>query len=149
VNRAKKVAPPAFLVKPFSKDELFTSIEIALYNYSKTDKEKEPFVFMKDAMFVKLNKSFRKIRFDEILFIKSEHVYIEIVTVSKDKLLIRESLKETMHKLPDTFFKVHRSYVVNLTHLASIEGGMLVAGDCEIPIGRNFREELLRKLNLD
>ncbi len=149
VDRAKKVAPPAYLVKPFSKDELFTSIEIALYNYSRTDKEKGPFVFMKDAMFVKLNKNFRKIKFDEILFIKSEHVYIEIVTISNDKLLIRESLKETMQKLPDTFFKVHRSYVVNLTHLASIEGGVLVVGDHEIPIGRNFREELFQKLNLD
>lgn len=34
LNEAKKLMPPAFLVKPFSKEELYTSIEIALYNFS-------------------------------------------------------------------------------------------------------------------
>lgn len=149
VDRAKRVSPPAYLVKPFNRDELFSSIEIALHNYAKSEKNKEAHFSMKDAMFVKLNKTFRKLRFDEIVFIKSEHVYIEIVTTSKEKLLIRETLNEALHKLPDTFLRVHRSYVVNLSHLHSIEGGILIADDHEIPIGKNFREELLRKLKLD
>lgn len=148
VERAKKVAPPAYLVKPFNKDELFTSIEIALYNYSKAEKEKEAPVIIKDALFVKLNKSFRKVRFEDILFVKSEHVYIEIHTASDEKLLVRESLNEYSHKLPDIFLRVHRSYIVNLDHLHSIEGGYLFIQDSEIPIGKKYRDELMKKLDI-
>ncbi len=149
VERAKRVKPPAYLVKPFNKNELFTSIEIALYNYSSTVREENAPVIIKDAIFVKLNKSFRKVGFKEILFVKSEHVYIEIVTNTGEKLLVRESLSECIRKLPESFMKVHRSYIANLEHLKAIEGGTLIIGNQEIPIGKNYRDDLLQKLNLD
>ena len=54
VNQAKEVMPPAYLVKPFSKDEIYTSVEIALHNFSKKIGEADDNkLIIKDSLFVK------------------------------------------------------------------------------------------------
>lgn len=148
VDRAKRVAPPAYLVKPFNKDELYTAIEIALYNHAKTDRDSEGSVVIKDALFVRQNKAFIKVKFDDILFIRSEHIYIEIFTSDNQKILIRDSLNEYIKKLNDNFFRVHRSYIVNLQYIQTIEFGSVNIGGQEVPIGKNYRNELLQKVKL-
>ena len=81
VSEAKKVMPPAYLVKPFTKEELYTSIEIALYNYSeKKGKMNDVDLIIKDTLFIKEKGVYIKIRFDEILYFKSSHIYIETKT---------------------------------------------------------------------
>jgi len=42
----------------------------------------------------------------------------------------------------DHFLQVHRSYVVNIQHIQSIEGNMLHVGAYEIPVARNLREQV-------
>jgi len=148
VDRAKRVAPPAYLVKPFNKDELYTSIEIALYNYSNSNFENDESFIIKDALFVKQNKTFTKVVFDDILFIHSDHVYLEINTVDKQQILVRDSLNEYLKKLNSTFFRVHRGYIINLKYLQTIDFASLTVGGHEIPIGKNYRNELLHKIKL-
>ena len=54
INEAKKVTPSAYLVKPFSKNELFSSIEVALYNYAKkAELLNNENLVIKDALFLK------------------------------------------------------------------------------------------------
>jgi DNA-binding LytR/AlgR family response regulator len=148
VERAKKVVPPAYLVKPFNKDDLYTSIEIAIFNYAQKNLQTNDSVIIKNALFVKQQKALIKIEFDKIIFIHSEHVYLEVITDDGRKLVIRSSLNEFIKKLNQDFFRVHRSYIINLKHLQSIEqGGLLLKGH-EIPIGKNYRNELLNKIQL-
>ena len=156
IERAKEVNPPAYLVKPFNKEGLFASIEICLANASakkmadpseKPNSEDEQFV-IKDALFLKDGACYRKIRFADILYLKSDHVYVEVHTRGKN-VLVRTSMKEFLPKFSNSnFLQVHRSYVVNLNHVVGINPTGVEVGTEEIPIGKDQRTELLAKLNL-
>lgn len=149
LEQAKNVEPLAYLVKPFSKDELYTSIEVALYNFSKRkesalDKNN---LIIQDALFIKQAKLFLRLNFDEIAYLKSDHIYIDIVMLDGNTYSVRGSLNDYINKLSDTFFRAHRSYIINLKHLQALNHNVAMLLDEEIPIGKKQREEILSKLN--
>ena len=143
LERAKQVNPPAYLIKPFNKEELYTSIEIALFNYQKT---KNVEVKKKDFVFVKQKQLFIKIYFKDILFLKSDHVYTEIFVDKGEKYIIRESLGEYANQLNDDFVRVHRSYIVNFQHITKVEANQLWINEFEVPISKQHRNDILEKL---
>ena len=149
VNLAKGVMPPAYLVKPFSKEELYTSIEIALFNYSKkigeVDKEN---LIIKDALFVKDKGFYSKIKFDDILYLKSAHVYIEIILKNHQKVVVRTSLNDIIEKLNENFVRIHRGYIINTAYLAQINNSSVKILNEEIPIGKKFKEDIVKRINL-
>ncbi len=155
VERAKKVVPPAYLVKPFNKDDLYTSIEMALHNYSngledaKSATPKNNDIIIKDAFFIRSNNLFHKVKFADITYVKAEHVYVEISTNTNQKHLLRGSLTDFSAKLPDNFFRTHRSFIINLNHLETINYLYVVVNGNEVPIGKNYRNELLKKVNVE
>lgn len=149
LEEAKRVEPLAYLVKPFNKNELYTSIEVALYNYSK-QKEKalnQENLIISDALFIKQDKAFVRIDFDSILYLKSEHVYINIVSTNLKQYVIRGTLNDYIGKLSPTFFRTNRSFIVNLKFLQSVQVNTIEIGEESIPIGKKQRDELLEKLN--
>ncbi len=145
INSAKKVSPNAYLVKPFSKNELFTSIEIAISNFSKNnllkDKTKD-----KTSLFLKEKGRFHKVNFESILYIKSDHVYIEIFCKNNKKMISRTSLNEISEKLNDSFQRIHRGYIVNLTYVNEITQNEVQVFGNNLPIGKKYKEELLKKI---
>ncbi|MGB0430024.1 MAG: response regulator, partial [Bacteroidia bacterium] len=63
VDRAKKLTPPAYLIKPFVKDDLYTSIELALYNhygnsFSKNEEEEPQVISTNDVLPSNFNSSY-------------------------------------------------------------------------------------------
>jgi len=150
VNEAKKTKPPAFLVKPFSKEELYSSIEIALYNFSvKEGNINDAELIIKDALFVKEKGLFTKLLFDNILFIKAAHVYVEIITIGGSTNVVRCSLNHILDKMNLKFIRVHRGYIINTDYLAQINQiSLSINGGYDIPIGKTYRDALLKRINL-
>lgn len=149
VSQAKKVMPPAYLIKPFTKDELYSSIEIALFNYSKKVGEvNDEELIIKDAFFIKEKNVFIKLKFEDILYIKSDHVYAEIQLKNGQKHLIRGNLNHIITRLNNQFVRVHRSYIVNLAYLQQIDQNTIVILATSIPIGKKYKDELLGRINL-
>lgn len=152
VERAKKVAPPAYLVKPFNRDDLYTSIEMALHNYvaSKGNKkEEDEDLLIKDAIFIKEKNLFHKIKLSDIRFLKSDHVYVEVHTVQSKKHLIRGSLTDLSERLPKNFYRTHRSYTINVDQMEAINSAYVMIEGQQIPIGKNYRDELLKKIRVE
>ena len=151
VERAKKVAPPAYLVKPFNKDDLYTSIEMALFNYVGKKKEEDDSedLLIRDAIFVKEKNLFHKIRLTDIRFLKSDHVYVEVHTVKGNKHLIRGSLTDLSERLPKNFYRTHRSYTINVDQMDAINSAYVLMNGEQIPIGKNYRDELLSKIRVE
>ncbi len=149
VNQAKEVMPPAYLVKPFSKDELYTSIEIALHNFSNRigniDNEN---LIIKDSIFVKDKGYYNKVNFKDILYLKSAHVYIEIILKRHQKLVVRTSLNDILEKLDKNFIRIHRGYIVNTKYILQINHSSLKINEEEIPIGKKYREDTVKRINL-
>ncbi|MCP4441150.1 MAG: response regulator transcription factor [Aureispira sp.] len=158
VDRAKKVNPPAYLLKPFDKNDLYTSIEIALFNYSNSttaqpneslsEESTSEDIILKDAIFVKHKQLFKKVKFSDILFIQSEHVYVKIISANQQEYLIRSSLLKIEERLPNHFLKVHRSYIVNLHCVDAVGNINLKIGKHEIPFGKGYRAELLNRIDI-
>lgn len=79
---------------------------------------------------------------DQILYFKSENVYIVIQT-EQGHYLVRKKIKEQQEELPvPQFFRVHRSYIINMAKLQDFDGKKVtLKGGISIPVGRGRREE--------
>lgn len=150
VARAKEVKPNAYLVKPFNKADLFTSIEIALSNFNdKPEHELDNDLIIKGAIFVKKKDLFYKVKFTDIAYLKSEHVYVEVYTIRGEKFVIRGSLTKMLEKLPENIYRTHRSYAVNLDHLEAINSLYILILEEKVPIGKSYRDNLMARITIE
>lgn len=147
-EKAKFTEPHAFLVKPFGKDELFAALELALLSYAKksSDEIQQRTAAITDALFVKQKSHFVRVNFEEILYIQSDGVYLDIHTVNSKSLTVRGSLNDYISKLDSNFMRSHRSYIINLAHLDSISQNSAFVGGVEISIGKKYRPFFLSRL---
>jgi len=152
LDRAKFVKPNGYLVKPFEEKDLYTSIEIAIANFSgevpTSEEDNEPRGFLvNEAVYVKDGHALVKVKLDELFWLKSEGNYIELHQSDK-RNVVRSTLHEFLDKLPaNKFFRVHKSHAVNIEKIDAINGTNITIGGEEIPIGRQYKEELISKLN--
>ena len=135
ILEAAQLKPEAYLVKPFNKTDLLTTLEIIKNRRTNTQKS----IIIKDGRLqVKLLVS-------SIQWIKSENIYIEIITQEK-MYVVRNSLDKFLEELNDDFLlRIHRSYAVNLNHIKAVNGQYVLIGSDKIPLSRKYRDELLEQ----
>jgi DNA-binding LytR/AlgR family response regulator len=155
LERAKETQPHAYLLKPYKKENLYTSIEIALSNATKWanganlkqgEESGEEMIF-NDCLFVKKDLSYIKVKLDEIKYIQSEGNYLNIFTENCNKHLIRSSIKSILNYLPEkTFFQTQKSHVINLNFLEEIGPSSVIVSSTELPLAQGKKEVLLSKM---
>lgn len=93
-----------------------------------------------DFFFVKADGGLVKIFFAEILFIEALKEYVKIVT--KDKSVITyHTISGLEEKLPaGKFYRIHRSYIVNIKAITSIEGFTVKIDKHELPVSRTEKD---------
>ncbi len=156
VERAKQVRPEGYIVKPFEKADLYTAIEIALFNYSNplrsgagVEKEETESVVIRDSIFIRKDYMLIKVRFDDLIWIRSELNYLEL-HCRENKHLVRSTLKDFLEKLPsEMFFQVHKSYCINVKHVTAIDHNNIFLNDVQIPIGRSYLDTIKRIFDLE
>lgn len=147
VAEAKQVRPNGYLLKPFTKEDLFVAVEIALQNFTRNPPDTTELV-MADSLFVKEGKMFTKVAFDEILYVEQDRNYVEIHGTER-RHPVRSTLKDFVKHLPaKKFIQVHRSFIVNTAYIQTLNGEVVRVRDKEIPIGQTYREEVLRVFRL-
>jgi DNA-binding LytR/AlgR family response regulator len=96
--------------------------------------------------FIKCGTQYEKIIPSEILFIEGLQNYVTIYTV-RGKYISLLVLKNLQEKLGDELFiRVHKSYIVAIDKITSINNSEIVIGEHKIPISRNHREEVIRQV---
>lgn len=151
VQRAKLTQPSAYLLKPFKKNELMASIEIAMHNFLK---KAEPGVrlskkILSDSLFIKQNHFFKKIPYSSVTLLESDHVYVIVHTIEGDKYTVRSSMQTMLDDADrSNFFRVHRSYAVNLAHVEAINSTVIQVNGMDIPVAKTYRDDLLSKINI-
>ncbi|MDN5216143.1 response regulator [Fulvivirgaceae bacterium BMA12] len=133
-----------YLLKPFSFDRFVKAVSKAIYGVSKQiDAPKsaaESGDLSEDFTFVKTGTDYRKIEINAIRFIKSNGDYTELYLVG-GKYLVSYSLKYWIDRLnPKWFCQIHKSYLVNVQHIAKVSGNQVYAGEDVLPIGRTYKE---------
>ena len=158
ISKAKVTEPYGYIIKPFKEIDLRTSIEMALYKYKKEKEKlagiesssiKQPKA-SKEFIYVKSNSKLVKVQNKDILFVEALKDYV-IIHTTQERYTIHSTMKEIEKKLPsDAFIRVHRSFILNLTKIKSIESAIVVIEDSNkrIPIGGSYKDNLFNQLNL-
>lgn len=102
-----------------------------------------------NSIFIKYKDYYRKILFQQILFIEAAGSYSTFHLSNKVKLCVSFSLVELNNWLPHIIFlKTHRSYLVNINHIDSFIGNTICINDHRIPISKSHRAAVLKRLNI-
>ena len=97
-------------------------------------------------MFVKTDSKLEKVHFDEILLVEAMENYVGIYAGEK-KIIVHATLKSIQEKLPaGSFIQPHKSYIVNINAINSIEGNLLHVGRYQVPISKYQKEEVMEKI---
>ena len=100
-----------------------------------------------EYLFVKADKEIIKVKVSEIQYIEGMREYVRI-NMDKRKIVTLQSLSKFSDILPkDTFFRVHKSYIVNIQAIDNIIGNTIYIQDNRIPISRGHRKEFMDLIN--
>ena len=101
-----------------------------------------------ESIFLNVDKTHHKIVLKDILYIESNRNYITVVTVN-GKLSYIESLKNWANRLPEEqFIQTHKSFIINKRFVEKISGNEIYISESRIPIGRTYKQELLKRLKI-
>jgi two-component system LytT family response regulator len=104
--------------------------------------------FSQDFIFIRKNSVLNKVLVKDILWIEALGDYVTLHTVEK-KFTLHITLKALEKKLdPDRFIRVHRSFIVQLEHINTIDDSVISINNKPIPVGALYRENFMKRLNL-
>lgn len=137
-----------YLVKPISFNRFLMAVNKLQKHPDETILFTSPSALTTERAFLFINVSKKRIRIylDEILYIESKKEYISIVTKEKS-YLTKFQLGEVEEQLANTnFVRVHRSFIVAKQKIDAFTAIDIEIGDKHIPIGRSYKELVLRLL---
>ncbi|MBN1950546.1 MAG: response regulator transcription factor [Bacteroidales bacterium] len=132
-----------YLLKPFSYPEFLTAVNkakkiIDLESSAATLVETD-----NQFLFLKSEYKIRRINFGDILYIEGLKDYIKVYLEGESRpVLSINTLKSLEEKLPqDRFMRVHRSFVINLQKISTIERSRIIFSDKYIPVSDQYKEK--------
>lgn len=134
-----------FLLKPVAYPRFLQTISKGkqLLNNDRKDTLKNT-----NCFFIKVNSTIERIELNSILYIEAAVDYVQIYS-SNGKYLLNSSLNKIIEQLPeDEFVRVHRSNIVRIDKIEKIEGNILVLNNQIIQIGKSYKEDLMKRIQL-
>ena len=135
-----------YLMKPITYERFYQAIEKVRERMGQsqlTDLTEKP-----DYIFIRQDNKLVKVKFEDILYIEAQKDFSTIYTRDK-KMLAGMHLKMFEEQLPgNIFMRIHRSFIINTNHINSFNGNMVEIGKTELPIGGNYKDELMKKFKL-
>jgi two-component system LytT family response regulator len=137
-----------YIIKPVTLSRFMLAVDRAKELYENRDNKVEVNGKDKDYIFVRSNSLLTKVKIKDIMYVQALGDYVNIFT-NDNRLTVHITLKGMEEKLPhDKFYRLHRSYLTSLNHIDNIEEGTAYIGKHPLPIGEQYKKELLRKINL-
>ena len=132
-----------YIVKPVNYPRFLKAVQKAM----ESPASGEPVTSAPGKLFVKVDHSLVGLDLDEIIMVEAMADYVRIYTPAK-RYTVYSSMKGVVAKLPENLFmRVHRSYIVNLSKIESIEDNTVVIGGNLIPVGVTYQKTLMSRLN--
>lgn len=142
-----------YLLKPIAFDRFFKSAQKAqalLRPAVNNAQQVQPVAsqqqhdFLSDFIFVKTEHKIQKVYLNDILFIEGLKDYISIFTPA-ERIITLQNMKKMEEALPARhFIRVHKSYIVSINKIDSIERSRIFIGDKIIPVGDTYREDFFK-----
>ena len=134
-----------YLKKPFS----FERFCKAYYRAEELIKLKQPLPSKRDEisedfLFIKSDKKTIKVKFSDITYIEGLGDYIKI-HLTDNKLVTNLSMKKIFGLLPtNQFYRIHKSFIIALDKIDSIQGNMAIIGNIKLPVGNSYRQDFMQ-----
>ncbi len=138
-----------YLLKPFSYEE-FLRAAMKAHKMAELQANALPTIEANNQfLFLKSEYKIRRINFDDILYIEGLKDYIKVYTSGEAKpVLSLNSIKSLEQKLPEEkFMRVHRSYIVNLNKIETIERSRIIFGKTYIPVSDQYKDKFQEYLD--
>ncbi len=135
-----------YIIKPVSGLRFIQAIdkarEILNSNKEEVNVKEDEFIFIRDSNII------RRLKLDDILFAEAMGDYVKLYT--KEKFYaIHTTLKAVEERLPASrFLRVHRSYLVAINKIDSMEGGVLIINKKPLPVADAYRSALSKRMNI-
>ena len=137
-----------YIVKPVDLSRFMLAVSRAKELFDNKDQKLETNDDEKEYIFVRSDSVLTKIKIKEILYIQAMGDYVNIFT-SEKRYTVHITLKAIEQKLPQPlFYRLHRSYLIAINHIDNVEENTAYVGKHPIPIGEQYKKELLKKINL-
>lgn len=95
-----------------------------------------------EFIFIKADKKFLKVTYNDLLYVEGLKDYV-IIWTNTGRIITLQTMKSLEEKLPsDIFRRIHRSFIVNMQKVEAINGNMVEIAKKQIPIGKNYRDDL-------
>ena len=132
-----------YLLKPFSYQEFLTAVQKARKQIELEHSALPTLEANSQFLFLKSEYKIRRINFNEILYIEGLKDYVKVYLHNEEKpILSLNTVKSVEQKLPvDRFMRVHRSFIVNLDKIETIDRSRIVFGKTYIPVSDQYKEK--------
>lgn len=141
VQTAMATNPQGYLTKPIQKESLWTTTELAYHRRFASPTKVNRKIQLHDG------STSHIILEEDITYIQSDHVYINVHTIDGQSIIIRKSLAQILELLVDTnFVQCHRGYVINLKYVSSFDASHVMIKGASIPLSRSRKDSAIQRL---
>ena len=146
-----------YLLKPFSFDRFLKAVNkvAELTNQAKPssagesseDNSASPELH-DNYLVIRADRKYYKINYDDLVLIEGQKAYVTFYTTSK-QITALASLKELEDKLPQKhFIRIHKSYIVSIKRIRSLEGNIIEIGKKVLPVGKSYQKNVAKIFGL-
>ncbi len=138
-----------YLLKPFSYEEFLKAVQKVQRLFKLEKGALNQVEANNEFLFLKSDYKIKRINFNDILYIEGLKDYVKVFTVNSPKpVLSLITMKLLEAKLPESkFLRVHRSFIVNLEKIDTIERSRIVFGKTYIPVSEQYKDKFQEYLN--
>ncbi|WP_297098500.1 LytTR family DNA-binding domain-containing protein [uncultured Draconibacterium sp.] len=142
-----------YLLKPFSFERFFQAVNKVIDKLgSKVDApdqlpllpDQSETTYADSYLTIRADRKFYKINFNDIKYIEGQKAYVTFHT-NKRRITALASLKELEESLPkNLFIRIHKSYIVAIQEILSLEGNVLEVDNLKLPVGKMYKEDVMK-----
>ncbi|MEH6304814.1 LytTR family DNA-binding domain-containing protein [Olivibacter sp. CPCC 100613] len=141
-----------YLLKPIAFDRFYKSIQKVIGQKTQFFQKGSQIESMQnhtknsEFIFVKTEHKIQRVDYDDIYYIEGLKDYISIYT-SSERIITLQNMKKMEETLPEErFIRVHKSYIVALEKIESIERGRISLKEKLVPIGDTYRDSFFKRI---
>jgi DNA-binding LytR/AlgR family response regulator len=146
---AFELAASDYLLKPFSLERFIIAVDKSMERLPGNSTPEATVQKADDFIFIKTDGKIYKVLFSDLIYAEASGNYTSVV-LTQSTLMPAMTFTNFEKMLPkSTFVRTHRSFIVNKSKISHIEGNRIFLNQTEIPIGTNYRDNLLKELGLN
>lgn len=142
-----------FLLKPIAPERFAKTVKRLEEYFDVRQNKTNDKVELEDGhMFVKSDSKLLKVAYNEIQYVEAFADYVKIWISDEKRIVTLQTMKNMENGLPkDKFIRIHRSFIVAIDKIESLQSNSVQIGNKEIPVGKNYKDglmELIGNMNL-